>query len=63
MICDINEFISKNDFNLRETDYSKWQEFLLKKGLEEKFVNKEECFIIKYNKNLLEKENYEKIEN
>lgn len=61
MICDINEFISKNDFNLRETDYSKWQEFLSKKGLEEKFINKEECFIIKYNKNLLEKENYEKI--
>lgn len=58
MICDINEFISQTDFKTRETDYNKWTELLSSKGLEEKFINKDQSFIIKYKKNILEKENY-----
>ena len=58
MICDINNFINKKEFTLRTTDNNKWQELLSSKGLEEKFLDKDKNFIIKYKKNLLEKPDY-----
>ena len=50
MICDISDFINESDFNLRLSDNNKWQELLSNKGLEEKFINKDESYIIKYKK-------------
>lgn len=61
MICDISDFINQSDFNLRLSNNNKWQELLSNKGLEEKFINKDESFIIKYKKNDLSKENYSTI--
>ena len=58
MICDINNFINKKEFSLRTSDNNKWQELLSSKGLEEKFLDKDKNYIIKYKKNLLEKPDY-----
>ncbi len=57
MNFNINDYISDNEINYKTKNNKKWEEFLLKKKLICKNYNFENidnnCFIIKYNKYLL----------
>ena len=58
MICDINEILTKEDFAFREKNYKQWENILIQKNLEEKYQDKEDVYILKYNRSNLKPSQY-----
>lgn len=58
MICDINEILTKEDFALREKNYKEWENILIQKNLEEKYQDKHDVYILKYNRSNLKPSQY-----
>lgn len=58
MICDINEILTKEDFAFREKNYKEWENILIQKNLEEKYQDKDDVYILKYNRSNLKPSQY-----
>jgi len=58
MICDIKEILTKEEFSLRQKNYKQWENILIQKNLEEKYQDKDDVYILKYNKSNLKSSQY-----